>query len=107
MAFPEIDEADNWRFIHDALNCIRMFTGIECQDGEDIPFAQKLAELRTEVDDLRSLAYVGALSGVREHYFALSTDKRIRHPALTKLVEEARSGLLGRTSQPARVGREG
>jgi LysR family transcriptional activator of nhaA len=66
------------------------------------------AALRAEVEDLHDVTLCGACSGVRERYYALTTDRRIEHPALKALVEAARKDLkpLMRTRVPRRNGRE-
>ncbi len=51
------------------------------------------AALRTEVEDLRNLQLVGRCSGVRERYYAITTDRRLTHPAVAALVESARGEL--------------
>jgi LysR family transcriptional activator of nhaA len=51
------------------------------------------AALKTEVEDLHDVAFVGPCEGVRERYYAITTDRRIRHPALNTLVESARKNL--------------
>lgn len=51
------------------------------------------AALRAEVEDLQDVSCVGACDGVRERYYAVTTDRRIRHPALNALVNTARKQL--------------
>jgi LysR family transcriptional activator of nhaA len=51
------------------------------------------AALTAEVEDLHDVAFVGACEGVRERYYAVTTERRIRHPALNALVENARRDL--------------
>jgi LysR family transcriptional activator of nhaA len=51
------------------------------------------AVLKTEVEDLHDVAYVGACDGVRERYYAITADRRIKHPALSVLVDSARKKL--------------
>lgn len=58
------------------------------------------AALRTEVEDLRGVTKLGPCVGVRERYFLLSTERRIRHPAIAALVEQAKSGLLAPVGEP-------
>jgi LysR family transcriptional activator of nhaA len=51
------------------------------------------AALKAEVEDLRDVQLVGECQGVRERYYALTTERRIRHPAITALLESARAEL--------------
>jgi LysR family transcriptional activator of nhaA len=51
------------------------------------------AALKTEVEDLHDVAFVGPCHGLRERYYAVTVDRRIRHPALNALVESARKSL--------------
>jgi LysR family transcriptional activator of nhaA len=51
------------------------------------------AALRAEAEDLHDVALVGACEGVRERYYAVTTERRIKHPALKALVEGARKDL--------------
>jgi LysR family transcriptional activator of nhaA len=51
------------------------------------------AMLRTEVEESLGASSVGRLTGVRETYYALSVDRRIRHAAVAAIVENARAQL--------------
>jgi LysR family transcriptional activator of nhaA len=51
------------------------------------------AALKAEVEDLHDVEKLGACTGVRERYFLLSTERRIKHPGVSALVEGARQGL--------------
>jgi LysR family transcriptional activator of nhaA len=51
--------------------------------------------LRAEVEDLHDVERLGRCKGVRERYFLLSNERRIKHPAVAALVEGARRGLHG------------
>jgi len=51
------------------------------------------AALRTEVEDAFGAVYVGKLEGLRERYYAVSVERRVRHPAVAALIESARSRL--------------
>jgi LysR family transcriptional activator of nhaA len=51
------------------------------------------AALRAEVESLADVDLVGPCEGVRERYFVLSAERRIRHPAVVALVEQARAEL--------------
>lgn len=49
--------------------------------------------LRTEVEEAHPAVCVGPLEGVRERYYAISVERRIRHPAVVALVDTARATL--------------
>lgn len=51
------------------------------------------AALRAEVEDLHDVEKLGMCKGVRERYFLLSTERRIRHPGIAAVIEGARRGL--------------
>jgi LysR family transcriptional regulator, transcriptional activator of nhaA len=51
------------------------------------------AAVRTEVEDLRGVRLVGACTGVREKYYAVSVERRLSHPGVVAIVEGARLGL--------------
>lgn len=51
------------------------------------------AALRTEVESLKDVQLVGACHNVHERYFAITTERRIRHPGLTAIVETSRRTL--------------
>ncbi len=51
------------------------------------------AALRAEVESLHDVSLVGACEGVRERYYLLSPERRIRHAAVAALVESARAEL--------------
>jgi LysR family transcriptional regulator, transcriptional activator of nhaA len=51
------------------------------------------AALSAEVEDLHDVKKVGGCKGVRERYFLLSTERRIKHPGVSALIEGARRGL--------------
>jgi len=63
------------------------------------------AALRAEAEDLHDVTYVGACHGVSEQYYAVTTDRTIKDPALAALVESARKHLLPLT--PAQLTRRG
>lgn len=52
------------------------------------------AALAAEVEDAHGAVPVGTVDGVRERYYAVSTERRARHPALVALLEGARQRLL-------------
>lgn len=51
------------------------------------------AALRAEVEDLHDVEKLGTCKGVRERYFLLSTERRIKHSGIAALIEGARRGL--------------
>ncbi len=55
-------------------------------------FPVRLA-LHAEVDDVPGLARVGVLEGAEETYYAVSLERRVRHPFVAELVREAREAL--------------
>ncbi len=66
------------------------------------------AALRTELDDPRGVQLVGKCTGVREQYYVLTGERRIKHPAVSALVSRARGSFLkarSRANAPPRVGR--
>ncbi len=58
--------------------------------------------LRAEVEDLHDVERLGRCRGVRERYFLLSTERRIKHPAVAAVVEGARRGLHGVAREKAK-----
>lgn len=51
------------------------------------------AALKAEVEDLHDVQMIGRCDGVRERFYAMTTDRRIKHPALVALVDKARANL--------------
>jgi len=51
------------------------------------------AAVRAEVDDVRDVQFVGACEGVREPYYAVTTERRVRHGGLAALIDAARTDL--------------
>lgn len=51
------------------------------------------AALRAELEDLDGLTLVGPCAGLREPYFAITTERRLRHPAIAAIIETARTTL--------------
>lgn len=51
------------------------------------------AALRAEVEEGGNVAKVGEIGGVSEQYYVLSTERRIRHPAVSAIIERARAHL--------------
>ncbi|RYE94639.1 MAG: LysR family transcriptional regulator, partial [Myxococcales bacterium] len=49
--------------------------------------------LRAEVEDSLGVEMVGRLEGLHEHYYGISVERRVRHPAVSALVEAARLRL--------------
>ncbi len=53
------------------------------------------AALKAEVEDLHDIQLVGACDGLREIYYAVSTERRIRHRGVAAIIEGARAGMRG------------
>lgn len=51
------------------------------------------AALRAEVEDSNSATLVGPLDGVLERYYVVSTERRVRHPAVTAVIDHGRVEL--------------
>jgi LysR family transcriptional activator of nhaA len=51
------------------------------------------AALKAEVEDLQDVRFVGACDGLRESYYAVSTERRIRHRGIAAIIEDARADL--------------
>jgi LysR family transcriptional activator of nhaA len=49
--------------------------------------------LRAEVEESSDVELVGRFDGVIERYYVVSLERRVRHPAVSALIEEARSGF--------------
>ncbi len=49
--------------------------------------------LRTEVEEAQGAVCLGALEGIRERYYAVSVERRIRHPGVAAIVDAARATL--------------
>ncbi|MFO0588951.1 MAG: LysR family transcriptional regulator [Polyangiaceae bacterium] len=49
--------------------------------------------LRTEVEEGYGAVCLGALDGIRERYYAISVERRIRHPGVAAIVDSARATL--------------
>lgn len=50
--------------------------------------------IRAEIETQYQVRAVGELSGLQETYFAITAERRIRHPALAAITQQARSELL-------------
>lgn len=60
--------------------------------------------LRTEVEEAHGAISIGKLEGIRERYYAISVERRIRHRGVAAIVEAARADLIppqGDTGSPA------
>ena len=62
--------------------------------------------LRAEVEDAHALEFVGALDGVVERYYLVSVERRVRHPAVSALIEHARQGLAAPAPNTTRRARQ-
>ena len=47
--------------------------------------------LRAEVEEAHGVEPLGSLTGLRESWYALSMERRIRHPGVAAVVDAARS----------------
>ncbi len=62
--------------------------------------------LRAEVEESHSVTPIGRLEGIVERYYIVSTERRVRHPAVSAVIEQARIELGTEvTSPPRRSGR--
>lgn len=59
------------------------------------------AALRTEVDESGGTVCLGAMEGVRERYYATSVERRIRHPGVVAIIENAQATLLPPSPRPS------
>lgn len=59
------------------------------------------AALAAEVEDAHGVVPIGTVDGVRERYYAISAERRARHPAMVALLAGARERLL--TPEPHRA----
>lgn len=57
--------------------------------------------LRAEVEESRAVSLVGPLEGVLERYYVVSTERRVRHPAVTAVIEHGRVELSCRERKRA------
>jgi LysR family transcriptional regulator, transcriptional activator of nhaA len=60
------------------------------------------AAIKAEVEDLHDVQLVGQCGAVRERYYAVTIERRIKHPALAALVEGARADLHAPGPKPGR-----
>lgn len=58
--------------------------------------------MSTEFEEAYNARCLGALDGVREKYFAISLERKIRHPALAAIVEQARQRLTSQSPKKAK-----
>lgn len=56
-----------------------------------------------ELTRQRKVAAVGKAGGARARFYALTMERRIRHPAVVQVTERARSGLFGKLAESDRV----
>jgi LysR family transcriptional activator of nhaA len=50
--------------------------------------------LRGEVEDVHGSVFVGPLDGLKERYYAISVERKVRHPGVVAIIESARSKLF-------------
>lgn len=58
------------------------------------------AALKAEVEEMSAAQRVGKVDGIRERYYAISVERRVRHPAMAALIERARARLQGARAVP-------
>lgn len=58
--------------------------------------------LRAEVEESYGVELVGRLTGARDRYFALSSERRVRHAGVTALIDNARRALDAPSLRSAR-----
>lgn len=51
------------------------------------------AALQAEVEDMADVVSLGEIPDLSERYYAISVERRVRHPAVSALIEAARRGL--------------
>lgn len=51
------------------------------------------AALKAEVEESRLVRKIGKLDGIRERYYAISSERRVRQPAMAAMIEQARANL--------------
>lgn len=56
--------------------------------------------LRAEVEEAGGVQLVGRLDGIEERYYVVSTERRVRHPAVSAIVEHGRARLSRLSSKP-------
>jgi len=50
--------------------------------------------LKDEICRQHEVELVGELEGVREHFFAISVERKIKHPAVLAITSTARTGIF-------------
>lgn len=50
--------------------------------------------MAAEVEDMGAVVRIGAVPDLRERYYAISVERRVRHPAVSVLIERARANLV-------------
>ena len=63
------------------------------------------AALRTEVEESHGAVCLGVLEGLRDEFYVLSVERRVRHPGVAALIEQARSSLTAKSDPPPRKGK--
>jgi LysR family transcriptional activator of nhaA len=58
------------------------------------------AALATEVEAAHATVHVGTLTGVHEHYYAITCERRVTVAAVATLIERARSRLTAQVTRP-------
>jgi LysR family transcriptional regulator, transcriptional activator of nhaA len=63
------------------------------------------AALQAELADMHEVVSLGEIPDLSERYYAISVERRVRHPAVNALIESARRGLASGTVEPVRSSR--
>ena len=56
--------------------------------------------IRKEVEHMYGVKSIGTVPGVTENYFAISPERKLKHPAVLRITEEARAHVLRGTNHP-------
>ena len=51
------------------------------------------AVMRKEVESIYGVEHIGVLEDVSEKFFLISPERKLKHPAVVKIMEEARTNL--------------
>ena len=51
--------------------------------------------IASEVEHMYHARSIGSITNLKEQYFAISPERKIKHPAVLKITEAARKGLFG------------
>ena len=82
-------------YVIEARKGAKITINLEATAGKDARGVEEGAELDMiyEVYELHGLEQVGILDGVKERFYAVTLDRRIRHPVVDHLTQHARREL--------------